>query len=573
MNSTNLKSEFNYKIPSKANNLSDGEVEILRQNENYLAYIKEREKYNNLTKEFELALVENRILKEKINKIIIESQSIEINSELNNLGNQLIENEQVIKTKQNQLNDQFDKLSSIENSSQFEWLLANGKQPSTFLASRDNTNRIQTNFTIGKTPSVSIDKPLPVNLNSPSGLIYRVQVGAYRKPIPKEAFRDFSPVSGETLTNGLTCYMAGYFNSAQNAINARKQIRALGYTDAFIVAYCDGKRLTFAKGRELEISGQCKALSENELILALNQTVSNDEKNNNETQIQTTNSITQDYLNIPNIKEAEYGENSQHLFFTVQVGVFNKPITNNQLKQFDDLVTFKTENGQFRYSSGMFENVNDAKNHKIQANVKGVPDAYVVAYYKGKRISIAEANNLIAINGTDILKKSSPVVNSEITNNIISKDNFVELNIELPVVTNLVNSDSLIQFSLDCNTEEVIPNLEKLNRIGIFSYQQEYGRIISSKMKKAEVTNVHNEYFKDFETKIQQVDSTKIIELDVSNKLSEGSFTDWLLRSYLNHRFESNEEQKKLNIYLENDFQRNEIKRKAEELKISILNE
>ena len=69
---------------------------------------------------------------------------------------------------------------------------------------------------------------IPVNVSNPQGLVYRVQVGAFRKPIPNDAFREFSPVSGDVLANGLTCYMAGYFNSSVNAVTARKEIQKLG---------------------------------------------------------------------------------------------------------------------------------------------------------------------------------------------------------------------------------------------------------------------------------------------------------------------------------------------------------
>jgi hypothetical protein len=574
VNDSNQKSEFKVKMPNQSDNLSDSEIEFLRQNENYQKYIQERKIYNDLSNELELAKVENRNLKEKINKNIVKSESNELSDELIDLGNQLNKNEQRLKMLENQLSNQFDILNSIDKSNQFEWLLANRIKPIEQLVTNDDSQIPQTAFAIGRNPTALIDKPLPVNLNSPSGLIYRVQVGAYRKPIPNEAFRDFSPVSGEILANGLTCYMAGYFNNARNAINARKQIRALGYVDAFIVAYCDGKRISFAKGRELENSGQCKALTENELILALNQdNGSNNINNGNSNQVESYNGNVQDYLKDPNAKKAELGENNQQLFFTVQVGVYNKPVTNNQLIQFDDLVTFKSEKGQIRYSSGMFQNVNDAKNHRGQVVAKGIPDAYVVAYYRGKRITIAEANNFIARNGTDILKKSDSSVNTTIVNAPSSKVSFVDVNIELPEVRIPILSDSLIQYSMTCNVEEVIPKLEKLNRIGIFTYQSEKGKIVSPKMKLSEITNVHFDYLRDFDTEIQPIDSTKIVVLDLTNHLSSGSFSDWLLRSELNYRFESTNELKKLNIYLDNDFQRNFVVGKAEELNISILNE
>ena len=236
---------------------------------------------------------------------------------------------------------------------------------------------------------------------------------------------------------------------------------------------------------------------------------------------------------------------------------------------FDDLVTFKSEKGQIRYSSGMFESVNDAKTHRNQAVAKGVADAYVVAYYQGKRISIAEANNLLAKNGTANLKKSEPKTEKDPT----LKGALVDLNIELPEVKGRIKSDSLVQFTLDCDESEIVNKLERLNRIGIYTYKPEIRKIVSPKMKAIEVTNIHNEYLKDFEIKTEQTDSSQLIELDVTSQLSNGSFADWLLRSDLNYRIETYDNRRKLNIYLDSEFQRNSVVKKAEELKILILNE
>ncbi len=564
------KSDLKTQVPLITVEPSEREMDVLRQDENYRKYIEQRLIYNNSLEELELAKAKNKKQREEINKILIESETNQLSDELMELGYQLRRNEELMKLKENKLNDELAKLNSFENFKQFEWMLVNGVKPTKRLEVIENSQVLQQTFFIGRNSEVAVDKPLPVNVNSPSGLVYRVQVGAFRKPIPNDAFRDFSPVSGDILTNGLTCYMAGYFNSAKNAIDARKKIRALGYADAFIVAYCDGKRISFAKGRELEISGQCKSLSDNELILALSQNnPSSNAQNNSQILVQQTSQTAQNYLDVPNAKKSELGEMNQHLFFTVQVGVYNKPITNDQLKGFDDLITFKTEKGQFRYSSGMFESVNDGKTHKTQAIAKGVADAYVVAYYQGKRISIAEANKLLAQNGPVILKKSiktEPNTNSNLSGTIVS------IEMQLPTFKRIVNEDSLIQYSLVCEEDEIVSKLEKLNRIGIFTYQSETGKIVSPKMKTSEVSKIQREYFKDFKNDNQKIDSSLLIELNVTNKLTIGSFADWLMRCEFNYRIEKKEDKEFLNLYLVNEFQRDLVIKKAEEFAISIKN-
>ncbi len=63
-----------------------------------------------------------------------------------------------------------------------------------------------------------------------------MQVGAFRRPVRADVYREFTPVSGQKLRNGLIVYMAGYFNNSQAAVAAQKEIRLMGYSDAFIVA-------------------------------------------------------------------------------------------------------------------------------------------------------------------------------------------------------------------------------------------------------------------------------------------------------------------------------------------------
>jgi hypothetical protein len=48
--------------------------------------------------------------------------------------------------------------------------------------------------------------------------------------------------------------MTGLFKSSDAVINAKTQIRALGYNDAFAVAYYNGKRINFNEARKREVA-------------------------------------------------------------------------------------------------------------------------------------------------------------------------------------------------------------------------------------------------------------------------------------------------------------------------------
>ncbi|MGL4598272.1 MAG: hypothetical protein ACRCYO_12120, partial [Bacteroidia bacterium] len=86
----------------------------------------------------------------------------------------------------------------------------------------------------------------------------------------------------------------------------------------------------------------------------------------------------------------------QGLFYTVQVGVFSRPVSRAQLYNLDNLYSENTANGYIRYSSGSYNSLNGAVQSKNEIVTTGVKDAFVVAYYNGKRITLAEARQLEA---------------------------------------------------------------------------------------------------------------------------------------------------------------------------------
>ena len=252
----------------------------------------------------------------------------------------------------------------------------------------------------------SSTNPIPVNIKNPAGLVYRIQVGAFSKPIPQDMYKSFNPVSGEKLASGVTRYMAGYFNNSKTVDEAFSQVKALGYTDAFIVAYCDDERIALADARKLELSGQCISTDSREFVIAMAKTPVSKEAN--------TNDLS--YNDAPGAAKAIPAEAHLGLFFTVQVGVYNKPATAHQLKNIDPIVSKRLPNGQIRYSTGMFSSVDAAKPKKDEARGKGVKDAFVTAYYKGERLTLSQASQLLKQKGDGILEKIDTQLLASVSN-------------------------------------------------------------------------------------------------------------------------------------------------------------
>ena len=99
----------------------------------------------------------------------------------------------------------------------------------------------------------------------PQGLFYRVQVGAFAKPIKQDLFKGFAPLTGEVIRNNITRYRVGYFTRYQTANETKKEIRKLGFEDAFVVAVNNGEpvRIATAKTIETETLGEAPLLTTN----------------------------------------------------------------------------------------------------------------------------------------------------------------------------------------------------------------------------------------------------------------------------------------------------------------------
>jgi len=93
-------------------------------------------------------------------------------------------------------------------------------------------------------PVYSAAKPIPVNEKLPEGLIFKVQIGAFRNPIPQDLFSGMTPITGETTPQGFTRYTAGIFLKYSTADQVKNEIKSLGYNDAFVVAFLNGKRIS-----------------------------------------------------------------------------------------------------------------------------------------------------------------------------------------------------------------------------------------------------------------------------------------------------------------------------------------
>jgi hypothetical protein len=99
-------------------------------------------------------------------------------------------------------------------------------------------------------------KPIPMGMSMDTGLVYRVQLGAFSKVRPNNSFGGISPVWYEQIPGSTVFkYYAGKFYSVNAVTKALNIIRSNGFPDAFIVAFYEGKPISTEKAREIEFAG------------------------------------------------------------------------------------------------------------------------------------------------------------------------------------------------------------------------------------------------------------------------------------------------------------------------------
>lgn len=428
-------------------------------------------------------------------------------------------------------------------------------------------------FAIGEKaePGTPREIPIAVGVKAPEGLVYRVQVGAFARPIPAEHFSEFTPVSGEKIEGtNITRYMAGYFNSSSRVTEAREEIRRLGYSDAFIVAYCNGERIQFGEAKRLEAAGICVPKRENELMLQVAQNTA--ENLGVDLSAASAKVEENDYNKAPGAAPADPIEEMPGLFFTVQIGVFNQPVGKESLYGMDEILTFRLPNGQIRYSSGIFNSVNEAKPRRTEALNNGVQGAFITAYLNGERIPLWEANRILDEQGSAILytkqakpKVEEPKVTPIDKNPVVLEEVRPEKVDQAPARVQIVSKKRFEDFPRDV--------LNRYNTEGTFFFDETDRRVKSVIYQDEDhlprLFNFRNDIDTIYLDQVQLMEAsqqltTAVVRIETDKM--PGDLMDWLLRSNLRRSIEQKKDGIVLKLYDIREEKRMEITQKLQTL-------
>ncbi|MCB0430872.1 MAG: PD40 domain-containing protein [Flavobacteriales bacterium] len=276
-------------------------------------------------------------------------------------------------------------------------------------------NTVSMEFTTNGASIYNASNPIPIDPPLPQGLIFKVQVGAFRNAIRQDLFGGIKPLAGEKTASGMIRYTAGIWRDYKPANQAKGTIRDLGFRDAFVVAFYNGKRIplyeaaAIAKG---EKSGE-------DVLASIGQTGTGGTSNGS--RLGTGSNTGQPSGGTTNPATSPGGTNTagstvgnsqavlqtqgdlagmKGIVYTVQVGVYSKALKAGDLNGLSPIYTESLSNGTTRYTTGKFTNLEAAAAAKRDAVNKGVTDAFVIAFRDGKRISLGEAGNVSGSNGT-----------------------------------------------------------------------------------------------------------------------------------------------------------------------------
>ena len=268
-----------------------------------------------------------------------------------------------------------------------------------------SSSRNQANMSFYSTEaSIFIDPPLP------DGLVFKVQIAAFRKSIPANTFGDIKPVNGETAPNStFTRYMAGLFTNYTDANQSKNTIRVKGYKDAFVVAYFNGRRISVRQARAMIANGT--AYTDAKLLA-----VANKLKVDNYGQSKAADATSTAYTGVAIDKALE---TNSGLVYTVQIGVFRGVRSSQRLANAPDIFYNITTRGYHRYFSGKYNSRTTAVNARNQIRANGIKDAFVIVFNNGKRISMAQAQQLKQ--QTSNTKQQTISTKQQTTDNIVFK--------------------------------------------------------------------------------------------------------------------------------------------------------
>jgi hypothetical protein len=117
----------------------------------------------------------------------------------------------------------------------------------------DRSGEIYSLFNVETDPARLRDQKISIDPEIPAGLVYRIQIGVFSKPLDPSYFKGISPVTGFKISGtGSTRYFVGMFRKMDDAGRALVTVKQMGFKDSFVTAVLDGKAVSIDRASLME---------------------------------------------------------------------------------------------------------------------------------------------------------------------------------------------------------------------------------------------------------------------------------------------------------------------------------
>jgi len=193
-----------------------------------------------------------------------------------------------------------------------------------------------------------------------SDVVYRVQLGAFKNKISTSVFNTSAGVLELKTGESIFRYVTKGYKTIEEAAAVRADLVVQGYSDAFVTAYKEGKRIALNTTKATVEKSYKEDLNEEKIFSSVDKTL---------------------------------------VTFKIQLGALKKPvlekITDEKFKDLKDVEKQTTVSGSIRYSAGNFKGYDAAEKYRKELETKGFYDAFIIATFKNEIISIQEAMELL----------------------------------------------------------------------------------------------------------------------------------------------------------------------------------
>lgn len=193
-----------------------------------------------------------------------------------------------------------------------------------------------------------------------SQIVYRVQLGAFKHRISTQVFNTNAGVLELQTGDNTYRYVTRGYKTIGEAAAIRADLVIQGYSDAFVTAYKDGKRIPMNQTQATVEKSYKEDLSETKMFSSVDKKL---------------------------------------VVFRIQLGTpkksFAEKSMDERVKDIAGIEKQTTNTGTIRYVIGSYGAMDQAEKSRKDLETKGFSDAFIIATFKGQIISIQEAMELL----------------------------------------------------------------------------------------------------------------------------------------------------------------------------------